>query len=57
MQDREDSPWYPSLRLFRQKKPGGWEEVLQRVADALRALAAAIETPPTGAFMNPRADR
>jgi hypothetical protein len=57
MQDREDSPWYPSLRLFRQKKPGDWGEVLQRVADALRALAAKIETPPTGAFMNPRADR
>jgi tetratricopeptide (TPR) repeat protein len=29
------SPWYSSMRLFRQRRHGDWEEVLERVADAL----------------------
>jgi hypothetical protein len=33
---REDSPWYPTLRLFRQQQPGNWAEVLERVALALQ---------------------
>jgi Flp pilus assembly protein TadD len=32
---REDSPWYPSMRLFRQKRLGDWQEVVVRVKDAL----------------------
>lgn len=35
LRDREDSPWYPTMRLFRQKVPGEWKEVIERVADAL----------------------
>jgi hypothetical protein len=35
---REDSPWYPTMRLFRQQKPGDWAEVFQRIAAALRHL-------------------
>jgi hypothetical protein len=31
MLDREDTPWYPTMRLFRQKRPGEWGEVLDRV--------------------------
>ena len=31
MLDREDSPWYPTLRLFRQKTRGDWNEVMERV--------------------------
>ena len=38
--EREDSPWYPSLRLFRQCNIGNWEEVVARVRDALSKMAA-----------------
>jgi hypothetical protein len=34
---REDSPWYPTMRLFRQKARGDWDEVARRVAEALKA--------------------
>ncbi|HUB63326.1 MAG TPA: glycosyltransferase family 9 protein, partial [Methylocella sp.] len=37
--DREDSPWYPSMRLFRQKERGDWDEVFDRVAQAVRGLS------------------
>jgi tetratricopeptide (TPR) repeat protein len=33
---REDSPWYDSLRLFRQKEPGNWDEVLERIYSELK---------------------
>jgi hypothetical protein len=33
--DREDSPWYPTLRLFRQRVHGDWDEVVQRLHAAL----------------------
>ena len=36
MLDREDSPWYPSLRLFRQAETTTWPHVVQRVQEALR---------------------
>jgi tetratricopeptide (TPR) repeat protein len=39
LQEREDSPWYPSARLVRQQAPGDWAAVVKRVADALRAEA------------------
>jgi tetratricopeptide (TPR) repeat protein len=32
---RDDSPWYPTVRLFRQARPGDWDEVFERMADAL----------------------
>ena len=35
MMEREDSPWYPTARLFRQKIRGDWDEVMKRVAGAL----------------------
>ena len=33
--DRSDSPWYPTLRLFRQTRTGDWETVAQNVRDAM----------------------
>jgi tetratricopeptide (TPR) repeat protein len=36
MLSRSDTPWYPTLRLFRQPVPGAWDEVIAEVADALR---------------------
>jgi tetratricopeptide (TPR) repeat protein len=38
MLDRPDSPWYPSVKLYRQEKLGRWDDVLQRVAKDLRLL-------------------
>ena len=40
MLDREDSPWYPTMRLFRQNKSGDWANVIARVQAELRAYAA-----------------
>jgi ADP-heptose:LPS heptosyltransferase len=37
--EREDSPWYPTMRLFRQQQIGDWEGVIQRVKIALRNWA------------------
>jgi len=36
--EREDSPWYPSVRLFRQRTLNDWPEVLERVKMALQEL-------------------
>jgi Tetratricopeptide repeat len=40
MLDREDSPWYPTLRLFRQPVFGDWASVMDRVLAALRDFVA-----------------
>ena len=39
--NREDTPWYPSMRLFRQTSRGDWATVIERVRQALAAQAAA----------------
>jgi hypothetical protein len=38
LRDRDDSPWYPTVTLYRQGSTCQWEPVLQRIADDLSAL-------------------
>ena len=39
MRDRTDSPWYPTMRLFRQPRPGDWDCVISAVTRALDEVA------------------
>ncbi|MCP3399614.1 tetratricopeptide repeat protein [Bradyrhizobium sp. CCGB20] len=43
LREREDSPWYPTMRLFRQRAPREWDDPLLRVSAALAVLAASAE--------------
>ncbi len=43
MLDREDSPWYPTMRLFRQPSIGDWKSVIERVKDELKKLIGNCE--------------
>jgi hypothetical protein len=47
---RPDTPWYPTMRLFRQAHLGDWDSVFARIADELRRLAA----QKTGRAATPR---
>jgi hypothetical protein len=47
--EREDSPWYPTMRLFRQAERGNWTEVFERIARALQEKVAAHEPVKKGA--------
>jgi ADP-heptose:LPS heptosyltransferase len=38
MLDRNDSPWYSSMKLFRQEKRQDWQSVIERVTSDLRTL-------------------
>jgi hypothetical protein len=40
MLNREDSPWYPTMRLFRQNKIGDWNDVFQHIANELSRWVA-----------------
>jgi tetratricopeptide (TPR) repeat protein len=40
MLERADSPWYPTMRLYRQRRPGDWNEVFKRIAADLAATCA-----------------
>jgi tetratricopeptide (TPR) repeat protein/glycosyltransferase involved in cell wall biosynthesis len=58
MIQREDSPWYPTMRLFRQNTAGDWASVFSRIADSLGKLLAGDESQwrpdPTRAPIHPR---
>jgi hypothetical protein len=41
MQRIETTPWYPAARLFRQRSPGDWAGVMERVVEELSELRAA----------------
>jgi hypothetical protein len=38
--DREDTPWYPTMRLFRQPEPGNWTPVIERLRGELAGRVA-----------------
>lgn len=46
MLDRSDSPWYPTMRLFRQRRAGDWEELFGRMAEALSVEVVARGSAP-----------
>jgi len=43
--EREDSPWYPSMRLFRQQEANDWAELFARVARALQERVTGAKAP------------
>src|SRR5258707_11619451 len=45
--DREDSPWYPTARLFRQRRAGDWDELIARIAAELDKFAASRRERPS----------
>ena len=49
MLDRDDLPWYPTARLFRQRRPGDWDDVAERMAAALARLSRAKADRAIGA--------
>jgi hypothetical protein len=50
---REDSPWYPTMRLFRQTRPHDWDEVFERMAAELKRRVPVGEKSPTASAEAP----
>ena len=46
--ERADSPWYPSMRLFRQSAWGDWAAVFESLTEALRRQVEAAHGPKIG---------
>lgn len=44
--EREDNPWYPTMRLFRQPADGDWASAIARVASLLRSFSPSTTTAP-----------
>jgi tetratricopeptide (TPR) repeat protein len=42
---RDDSPWYPTARLFRQSRPGEWDDVFRRIAVELGRVVGRAPSP------------
>jgi hypothetical protein len=55
--NREDSPWYPTMRLFRQTEAGQWGPVFERVAEALRAVVTPSKIRRPGKRLSSGRDR
>jgi hypothetical protein len=47
MIDRADSPWYPSLRLFRQPRPGDWQSAVMELNTSFREMVHSSHVEPT----------
>jgi ADP-heptose:LPS heptosyltransferase len=50
---RQDSPWYPAMRLFRRKKAGDWLNVTRELAGALAQIALWPKAPQPGTSVVP----
>jgi len=45
LRHREDSPWYPTMRLFRQSTPRVWDDVIARIRTGLAELVLEASSP------------
>lgn len=45
MVDRDDSPWYPTMRLFRQPEAGNWDAALKAAGEQLKSLSTVHRGP------------
>jgi Flp pilus assembly protein TadD len=53
LRGRSDSPWYPTMRLFRQPDPGDWSSVVEEAAEALQTLASKRQGAAAGSAARP----
>ncbi len=44
--NRSDSPWYPTVRLFRQRRQGQWPEVFARLVTELQQKLDTLDAAP-----------
>lgn len=47
LKDRPDTPWYPTMRLFRQTQRGQWQPVIVKVAEELCRFTESVTSPPS----------
>ncbi len=55
MLGRDDTPWYPAMRLFRQSAAGDWAEVFSGMAEAARSVVARERNPAQASLLIPGA--
>jgi ADP-heptose:LPS heptosyltransferase len=53
--DRQDTPWYPTMRLFRQKELGNWRHVFETMARELSAECLSARSPTSPGASRPSA--
>lgn len=53
MREIETTPWYPTVRLLRQRKQGDWKELLERVTNELEALSQPMILPQVPFWQHP----
>ena len=54
--DRDDSPWYPTVNLYRQKNIGDWSDVLNRVNSDLKNLVHGDTSKTNTVLINTNSD-